>query len=65
MDRFLETGYHRGSSISQEGRMQSQNDVLPFAKRRLILKDWKPEHLKHEGEEVHKVNFPLKGRNKL
>lgn len=65
MDRFLETGYHRGSSISQEGRMQSQNDVLPFAKRRLILKDWKPEHLKNEGEEVHEVNFLLKGRNKI
>lgn len=59
MDRFLETGYHRGSSISQEGRMQSQNDVLPFAKRRLILKDWKPERLK-KGEEVQGVNFLLK-----
>lgn len=65
MDRFLETGYHRGSSISQEGRMQSQDDVLPFAKRRLILKDWKPECLKNEGKEVYKVNFLLKGGNKL
>lgn len=65
MDRFLETGYDRGSSISQEGRMQSQDDVLPFAKRRLILKDWKPECLKNEGKEVYEVNILLKGRNKL